>query len=188
MSSTQRSLFSQAALLLHWFIFHDLGTVRSCTFKITSLKYSQPSWAPMPSRTTSQGTLPTMVQKRPNCPLEVQSGSSAESPPCFNKDWKTYCYQCCSLRECSFMSQVCFPSNWVDCPCLCSLPFILYFILYWLHCMVLSLSCLVTEGNNYWGKHIFLLVSINTMLQSSGMFPVFLKANLFSACLEKVWN
>ena len=36
----------------------------SCIFKVTSLNHSQPSWAPTPPKTTSQGTLSTMVQKR----------------------------------------------------------------------------------------------------------------------------
>ena len=64
LSSSGRSLFSQSGLLAHQLVFPDLGTVSSCTFKITSLKYSQPSWAPMLSKTTFQGTLSTMVLKR----------------------------------------------------------------------------------------------------------------------------
>lgn len=81
-------------------------------------------------------------------------------------------------------ASVCLPCNWVDHPCLCSHPFILY----WLHCMDLSLSChalrvIITEVNAF-----SFLVSISTMLQSSGMFPIFLKGNLFSAWSEEVWN
>ncbi|XP_072704104.1 uncharacterized protein [Ciconia boyciana] len=82
-SSSQSSLFSQAGRLPHRLVRQHMGPVCSRVLKISFLKNVQPSWAPSPFRTASQGTRRGGLQVvgHPRCALCLCPGTLGSSDP-----------------------------------------------------------------------------------------------------------